>query len=61
MTPDEFDDTMRDVVNFLAYATNPYEVKQHRLGWWVLGYLFLMIILTFFLKRAYWHDLKNKE
>lgn len=61
MTPDEFDKTMTDVVNFLAYAANPYEMVQHQLGWWVLGFLFLLWILLYFLKQSYWKDIKRKS
>jgi ubiquinol-cytochrome c reductase cytochrome c1 subunit len=61
MTSQEFDDTTLDVTNFLAYASEPYYVEQHRLGWWVLGFLSFLTILLYFLKKEYWKDVKKKD
>lgn len=60
MTPAEFDKTITDVVNFLAYAADPFKVDQERLGKWVLGFLFILLILTYLLKREYWRDIKKE-
>jgi ubiquinol-cytochrome c reductase cytochrome c1 subunit len=60
MTPAEFDQAMTDVVNFLQYAANPFQVEQERLGKWVLGFLFILIILTYLLKREYWKEVKKE-
>lgn len=61
MTPDQFDAAMRDLVNFLTYAAHPYEAEQHYLGWWVLGFLFIFLILAYYLKKEYWKDIKKKH
>jgi len=58
MSPQEFDATILDVVNFLAYATAPYAEQQTRLGWWVMGFLSIFFILVYLLKREYWKDVK---
>jgi len=60
MTPDKFDQTVTDVVNFLAYAAHPYESSQKSLGWWVLGFLVILFVLAFYLKKEYWKDVKRK-
>lgn len=54
MTPAEFDQMTLDIVNFLTYAAEPFAVKQERLGFWVLGYLLILLVLMVFLKKAYW-------
>lgn len=59
MTPEQFDETVRDIVNFLAYASEPYQNEQHRLGWWVLGFLFIFLIFAYKLKKEYWKDVKR--
>jgi len=59
MTPDDFDAAMADVVNFLAYAAEPYQAEQHRIGWWVLGFLCVMFVLMYMLKKEYWKDVKK--
>lgn len=61
MSPDEFDATVADVVNFLAYAAQPFRIKQHTIGWYVLGFLIILFILTYLLKREYWKDVKKND
>lgn len=61
MTPDQFDRTTADVVNFLAYAANPYQATQHAIGWWVIGFLFVLFVLSYFLKREYWKDIDRRR
>ena len=61
MTPEEFDATTADVVNFLAYAAEPYYLDQHRLGKWVLAFLAVLFVLMFLLKREYWRDVKKHK
>ncbi len=57
MTPQEFDATITDVVNFLAYAAEPYHNERVRIGYWVIGFLFILFVLTYFLKKEYWKDI----
>lgn len=61
MSPEEFDKTTADLVNFLAYAAAPYHVEQHRIGWWVLGFLVILFVLMYLLKKEYWKDVKRHK
>ncbi len=61
MTPEQFDGTIADVVNFLAYAAEPYRIEQHRIGWWVLGFLAVLFVLMYLLKREYWKEVKKHK
>lgn len=61
MTPEQYDALTADVVNFLAYAAEPYHEEQHRIGMWVLAFLFVMLVLTYLLKREYWKDVKKHK
>ncbi len=62
LKPDEFDATIADLVNFLAYAAEPFHAEQERIGWWVLGFLAILFVMMYLLKREYWKDVKkNKE
>jgi ubiquinol-cytochrome c reductase cytochrome c1 subunit len=61
MTPEQFDTTTADVVNFLAYAAEPYRQEQHRIGGWVLGFLVILFVLMYCLKREYWKDVKENK
>lgn len=56
MTPGEFNKTMTDLVNFLVYASDPHAAERESLGYWVLGFLAILFVLAFFLKKAYWKD-----
>lgn len=58
MTPEEFDQTTTDLVNFLVYASDPEKAKREYLGLWVLVFLFIFIVLTYFLKKAFWKDVE---
>ncbi len=57
----QFDDAITDLVNFLAYAAAPYHEEQQHIGWWVLGFLSIFIVLTFLLKKEYWKDVKKRR
>lgn len=61
MSAEEFDATIADLVNFLAYASEPYYVEQHRIGLWVLGFLVILFVLMYMLKREYWKDVKKHK
>lgn len=61
MTPQQFDETMTDVVNFLAYAAEPYRVEQMRLGYWVIGFFIVFFIFAWRLKREYWRDVEKDK
>lgn len=61
MSPEEFDKSIADLVNFLAYASEPYYNEQHRIGMWVLGFLVVLFVLMYSLKREYWKDVKKHK
>jgi ubiquinol-cytochrome c reductase cytochrome c1 subunit len=52
----EYDKTVYDLVNFLAWMGEPHQMARKRLGYWVLIGLTALIFLAYFLKRAYWKD-----
>lgn len=61
MTPDEYDATIADVVNFLAYAAEPFYIEQRYIGWWVLSFLVILFVLMYLLKKEYWKDFKKHK
>ncbi|WNC72949.1 cytochrome c1 [Thalassotalea psychrophila] len=56
LTPAEYDVVVRDLVNFLEYTGEPSKVERHRLGYWVLGFLVILFIFSYLLKKEYWRD-----
>jgi cytochrome c1 len=48
----------RDIVSFLAWAADPNEQARHKLGYYVLGYLFVLTFLLYLVKNQIWSRLK---
>jgi len=55
-SPEEYEDTVRDLVTFLKYLGEPAEVKRKNTGVWVLLYLALFALVSYALKAEYWRD-----
>jgi len=56
MSPAEYDQSVRDLVNFLAYVGEPVKLQRQRLGVWVLLFLGVFFIIALALKKEYWKD-----
>lgn len=56
MTPEEYDESIRDLTAFMAYTANPVKLESKRMGVWVLMFLFVLLILAYFLKKEFWKD-----
>lgn len=56
MSSGEYDDAVRDIVNFLEYSGDPVKLERHAMGWWVMGFLVLFTIVVVLLKKEYWRD-----
>ncbi|MFP8967115.1 cytochrome c1 [Pokkaliibacter sp. CJK22405] len=54
----EYDQAVHDLVNFLVYMSEPEIVQREALGPWVLGFLMILLLFTYALKREYWRDLR---
>ncbi|WP_425501580.1 cytochrome c1 [Pseudoxanthomonas kalamensis] len=52
----EFDQTVRDITNFLQYAGEPAALKREKLGVWVILFLVALTFLAYLLKQEYWSD-----
>jgi len=55
-SPEEYEDTVRDLVTFLEYLGEPAEVKRKNTGVWVLLFLALFALVAYALKAEYWRD-----
>ncbi|MBY6198573.1 cytochrome c1 [Vibrio hangzhouensis] len=56
LSPSEYDDAVRDLVNFLEYSGDPVKLERHALGWWVMAFLVIFTIVVVLLKKEYWRD-----
>lgn len=57
LSPKEYDNSVRDLVNFLDYMGEPIKLTRQRLGVKVLLFMLLLTGLAFLLKREYWKDI----
>jgi ubiquinol-cytochrome c reductase cytochrome c1 subunit len=55
-TPEEYDETVRDLVTFLDYLGEPAKLKRKNIGIWVMLFLAFFALLTYALKVEYWRD-----
>ncbi len=58
MDAEDYDDFVRDTVNFLAYIAEPVRAERRKLGVWVLMFLIFFFILASMLKKQIWKDVK---
>ncbi len=56
LSPDEFDEAVRDITAFLEYVGEPAAIERQSLGLWVVLFLVLLTGLTYLLKVEYWRD-----
>ena len=56
MTAEEYDDFARDLANFLEYTGEPNKLERESLGYWVIGFLFILLFFAYLLKKEYWRD-----
>jgi len=58
LTPEEYDQFVRDLVNFLDYTAEPMQLERQRLGFWVLLFLLVFGLFAYLLKAEIWKDVK---
>lgn len=52
----KYDRVVLDLVNFLAYAAEPMQLKRKKVGIWVMLFLGIFCVFAWLLKREYWKD-----
>ena len=56
LSEDEYNNLIADITNFMAYMSDPIKETRHRIGVWVMLFLFGLLGLTYALKKEYWKD-----
>ena len=54
----EYDTFVADLTNYLAYMSEPDQLKRKKIGFYVVGFLILLLILSIYLKKEFWRDIK---
>ncbi len=55
-SPQEYEETARDIAAFLDYAGEPAKLKRKGIGVWVILFLVLFTFIAYLLKAEYWRD-----
>jgi len=58
MDAEDYDEFVRDTVNFLVFIAEPIRQDRRKLGVWVIMFLIFFFILSTQLKKAIWKDVK---
>lgn len=59
VSPRQFESSVRDLVHFLTYVSEPVQLKRYRIGVGVLIFLGAFLIVTYLLKKTYWKAVKK--
>ena len=60
LSPQEFDNWVRDTVNFLNYVSEPSKSQRLALGKWVIAFILVFWVVMILLKKEFWKDVKRK-
>jgi ubiquinol-cytochrome c reductase cytochrome c1 subunit len=55
-SPEDYENTVRDLVTFMEYLGEPAKLKRKTTGVWVLLFLAFFALLAYLLKAEYWRD-----
>jgi ubiquinol-cytochrome c reductase cytochrome c1 subunit len=58
LTPQQYDEFVRDTVNFLDYVSDPTQVERQGMGLWVVLFLLMFTGVAYMLKKEYWKDVR---
>jgi ubiquinol-cytochrome c reductase cytochrome c1 subunit len=58
LSPSEYNTYVGDLTNYMAFMAEPGKQQRQKLGWYVLLFLGVMLVLAKKLKNAYWKDIK---
>jgi ubiquinol-cytochrome c reductase cytochrome c1 subunit len=56
LKPEEYDQFVRDIANFLDYAGEPVKGKRQSMGVFVTLFLLVFFVFAYLLKKEYWKD-----
>jgi ubiquinol-cytochrome c reductase cytochrome c1 subunit len=54
----EYDSAIADLTNYLVFMGEPAILVRHQIGWFVLAFLSLLLVLVYALKKEIWKDIK---
>ena len=61
MSPEEFDEAVYDLTNYLVYIAEPFAEERKQIGTGVLLFLVVFFIFAWLLNREYWRDIHQES
>lgn len=58
MSAEDYDQFVRDIVNFLDFISEPMQLERTRIGIWIMAFLVIFFVLSLLLKKEIWKDVK---
>ena len=58
LNPAEYNAFVSDLTNYVAFMAEPGKQSRQHMGWWVLLFLGVLLVLAKKLKAEYWKDIK---
>lgn len=58
LSEDEYDEVVRDIVNFLDYIGEPMQLERKSLGIRVIAFLLVLLLISYMLKKEIWKDVE---
>ena len=56
LKPEEYDQFVRDIANFMDYAAEPIKAARQSMGIYVILFLLVFFVFAYLLKKEYWKD-----
>jgi ubiquinol-cytochrome c reductase cytochrome c1 subunit len=56
LSEEEYDEVVRDIVNFLDYIGEPMQLERQSLGIRVIAFLLVLLLISYMLKKEIWKD-----
>ena len=57
MKPAEYDAAIGDLTNYLVFMSEPSKMVRQQIGWIVLAFLSVLLMLVYALKKEIWKDI----
>ncbi|MEL6367646.1 MAG: cytochrome c1 [Pseudomonadota bacterium] len=58
LTVDDYDQVVRDIVNYLDFISEPVQLERKTMGVWVMAFLVVFFLLSLMLKKEIWKPVK---
>jgi len=58
LSAEEYDQFVLDTTNYMVFMSEPAKLVRYKIGYYVIGFLLILLILVINLKKEFWKDIK---